>query len=67
MFLIIKLIFKSCVENNDIYQWGNLFKNSKIEKNDTDMLMIKSKEMFEGNEILSIACKYRVAGAIVKS
>lgn len=55
------------IENNDVYQWGNLFKNSKTEKNDTDMLMIKSKDLFGGKEILNMSCKYRIAGAIVKS
>ena len=54
------------LEKNDIYQWGNLFKNSKIEKNDTDMLMIKSKDLFDGKEIETVSCKYKVAGAIVK-
>jgi len=55
------------IENNDIYQWGNLFKNSKSEKNDTDMLMIKQKDLLEGKEMIQISCKYRVAGAIVKT
>lgn len=63
MFLFTN--FKN-LEKDDIYQWGNLFKNSKIEKNDTDMLMIKSKDIFDGKEIENVSCKYKVAGAIVK-
>lgn len=65
VFIISSKIFK--IDKNDIYQWGNLFKNSKTEKNDTDMLMINSKAGFEGREVLSISCKYKIAGAVVKS
>ncbi len=53
-------------ENNDIYQWGSLFKNQKVIDNDHDMNLIESKELFEGKEIIEISCKNTIAGAIVK-
>ena len=65
VYIIISKILK--IDKNDIYQWGNLFKNSKTEKNDTDMLMINSNSGFDGREVLSISCKYKIAGAVVKN
>ncbi len=61
---MFKLLFP---ESNHVYQWGNLFKRANMEKNDSDMHMIKPNLLFDGKEILHISCKYRVAGAIVKS
>lgn len=52
-------------ENNKIYQWGNLFKQSKTEKSDNDMSQLK-EDPFGGNEVVQFSGKFKLAGAIVR-
>ena len=52
-------------ENGKIYQWGNLFKQSKTEKTDSDMSALKD-DPFEGKEIVNISGKFKICGAIVQ-
>lgn len=52
-------------EHNKIYQWGNLFKQSKADKTDSDMHMI-TETLFDGKEIISISGKFKMCGALVK-
>ncbi len=53
-------------ENGKIYQWGNLFKQSKTEKTDSDMSQLKD-DPFKDKEILKISGKFKLCGALVKN
>jgi alpha-tubulin suppressor-like RCC1 family protein len=52
-------------ENGKIYQWGNLFKQSKTEKTDSDMSALKD-DPFEGKQIVNISGRFKICGAIVQ-
>ena len=52
-------------EENKIYQWGNLFKQSTTEKTDMDMLPVK-ESLFNDKEIIMFSGKFKVCGALVK-
>jgi alpha-tubulin suppressor-like RCC1 family protein len=52
-------------EDNKIYQWGNLFKQSTTEKTDMDMLPVK-ENLFNDKEIIMISGKFKVCGALVR-
>lgn len=51
---------------NNVYQWGKLFKQAKTEKTDSDMLMIKDT-LFDGKNINWISGKFKMCGALVSS
>lgn len=51
-------------DQNNIYQWGNLFKPKLSEKTDFDMLKINTN-LFNNKKILSVSGKFKVCGAIV--
>ncbi len=51
---------------NKIHQWGNLFKQSKTEKSDNDMSVLKD-DPFENKEVVRFSGKFKLAGAIVKN
>ena len=53
-------------ENNNLYQWGDLFKKKIAEKNDYDMQRI-IEDQFEKKEIIMISGKFKICGAIVKN
>jgi hypothetical protein len=57
--------FSLILDDNKIYQWGNLFPSNKTTRSDSDMSEIKT-EQFDGKEVLSISAKFKLAGAIVK-
>ena len=52
-------------DDNKIYQWGSLFKQSSTEKTDLDMLPIK-ENLFNGKEIIMMNGKFKVCGALVR-
>jgi alpha-tubulin suppressor-like RCC1 family protein len=54
------------LENNKIYQWGNLFPSNMTIKTDADMQEVKSEGLFNNREIIAISAKFKLAGAIVK-
>jgi hypothetical protein len=55
------------LDDNKVYQWGNLFVKSKVaSKSDSDMQEIKADDLFDGKEVMSISAKFKLAGAIVK-
>ena len=54
-------------EENNIYQWGNLFKDGKAELiEDMNKINKDTLNLFDKREIHSISGKFRVCGAIVK-
>jgi len=54
------------IDSNDkIYQWGNLFRQSKTEKSDSDMSLLKENP-FENKSVVKFSGKFKLAGAIVK-
>ena len=52
-------------ENNNVYQWGNLFKKKIAEKTDSDMEMITEK-LIDG-EIIMMSGKFKICGAIIRN
>ena len=52
---------------NNVYQWGNLFdRNSTDKKDENDMHLIKSKEIFGNMDIVQISSKFTLSGALLK-
>ena len=54
------------IEENKIYQWGNLFPSNLAIKTDADMQEVNSDSLFDKRELLTISAKFKLAGAIVK-
>lgn len=61
--------FYCMIDNqNNVYQWGNLFnrKSTEDKGDEMDMVLIKSKEIFGDLEIKEISSKFTLSGALLK-
>jgi hypothetical protein len=54
------------LDDNKIYQWGNLFSSRSTIKTDSDMHEVISTNLFDGHEVEMLSAKFKLAGAIVK-
>ena len=65
--VIVYLHANLILDDNKIYQWGDLFKKSIAEKTDTDMQLITKEDLFDHKEIIEFSGKFKLCGAIVKN